>query len=102
MLRKTVAEVLKKRHFINVASSDLHGKPNGVSKFILKSDTNYIYLVDYSLSRTYSNIKTNPRVSLSFFDVEALLGYQINGPVEIIEVGPVIQIDSFSGGKVFN
>jgi cysteine-rich repeat protein len=35
----------------------------------------------------WENIKMNPRVSLSFMDNDALLGYQLNGSVEIIDSG---------------
>lgn len=88
MLIKRVNEFLRKRTFLNVATATLDGKPNTVSKLILKVEDNFIYLVDYSIGRTYTNVKANPQVSLSFFDVESLSGYQINGPVELIEKGP--------------
>jgi len=87
MLNKRLFEFLKKRTFLNVGTSTLDGKPNNVSKLLLKAENNHIYLVDYSIGRTYSNLKLNPRVSLSFFDLDKLVGYQINGPVEIIEKG---------------
>lgn len=89
MLTKRAYEFLKKRTFLNVATAMLDGKPNNVSKLILKTEDNFVYLVDYSIGRTYENIKANPRVSLSFFDVDNLVGYQINGPVELIEEGPI-------------
>ena len=89
MLTKRVHEFLKKRTFLNVATATLDGKPNNVSKLILKIEDNFIYLVDYSIGRTYGNVRSNPRVSLSFFDLDKLIGYQINGPVELIEKGPV-------------
>jgi len=69
------------------ATASLDGKPNNISKLILKVEDNFIYLIDYSIGRTYNNIKMNPRVSLSFFDVDNLSGFQINGPVQLIEKG---------------
>jgi len=86
MLR-TVTEIIKARNFINVATCDDKRRPNGVSKLIVKIEGNTIVLVDYTIGRTYANLKINPHVSLSFFDLERLRGYQINGPVEIIERG---------------
>ncbi len=86
-MNKIVNEFLKRRAFINVATSSPDAKPNTVSKLILKVENNHIYLVDYTFGRTYSNVKDNPRMSLSFFDPERLVGYQINGPVEIVEKG---------------
>jgi predicted pyridoxine 5'-phosphate oxidase superfamily flavin-nucleotide-binding protein len=82
-----VTEIIKTRNFINVATCDKSGRPNGVSKLIVKVEGNTLVLVDYAVSRTYGNLKLNPFVSLSFFDVESLKGYQINGPVEIIAEG---------------
>ncbi len=83
--------LLEKREFISVASCDAQGKPNAAPKFILKIKDNLIYLVDYTLGRTYANLKVNPRVSLSFMDTESLAGYQLNGTAEFIETGPEYQ-----------
>lgn len=88
MISKKINELLKLRAFISVATSDLHGRPNAAPKFLLKTENNFIFLVDYIIGRTWENIKINPRVSLSFVDTDTLVGYQINGPVEIIDKGP--------------
>ncbi|MDD5254567.1 MAG: pyridoxamine 5'-phosphate oxidase family protein [Candidatus Omnitrophica bacterium] len=87
MLTK-VRTLLEKREFISVATSDKQGKPNAAPKFILKLDGNFIYLVDYTMGRTYANLKANPRISLSFMDTESLAGYQVNGGAGLIESGP--------------
>lgn len=92
MLTKRVHEFLKKRTFLNVATATPDGKPNNVSKLILKVEEHFVYLVDYAIGKTYTNVKVNPRVSLSFFDLENLVGFQINGPVELIEKGPVYDL----------
>ncbi|MFA5411682.1 MAG: pyridoxamine 5'-phosphate oxidase family protein, partial [Candidatus Omnitrophota bacterium] len=70
---------------------DLEARPNAAPKFLLKVEASHIYLVDYILGTTFRNIKVNPRVSLSFFDSDALTGYQINGNVRIIDGGPEYQ-----------
>lgn len=87
MLSKTVTELLKQRHFINVATCDREGKPNAIPKFILKVEGNHIFLVDYTIGRTYANLKNNPRISLCFFNTDIVKGFQINGTVEVIEKG---------------
>ncbi len=87
MLAKKIAEFLQKREFISVATCDFEGRPNAAPKFLLKIENNFIYLVDYSLSKTWENLKINPRVSLSFVDTNTLVGYQVNGKVEIIDKG---------------
>ena len=87
MINKTVKALIESRDFISVATSDLDNRPNAAPKFLLKIQGNFIYLVDYSVARTYQNLIVNPRVSLSFFENSTLIGYQINGRVEIIANG---------------
>ncbi len=87
MIRVKICELLKNREFISIATCDFHGKPNAASKFILRVDQQYIFLVDYIIGRTYHNLKVNNKASLSFFDTATLTGYQINGHVEVVEEG---------------
>jgi len=91
MINKNIKMLLESREFISVASCDLDGRPNAAPKFLLKVESSYIYLVDYIIGRTFRNIKINPRVSISFFDINTLVGYQINGQVEIIDSGTEYQ-----------
>lgn len=83
----TIKDLLKDREFISVATCNLRNLPNAAPKFLLKIDGSFIYLIDYTHSRTWENLKDNPQVSLSFMDTETLIGYQINGLVEIISKG---------------
>jgi predicted pyridoxine 5'-phosphate oxidase superfamily flavin-nucleotide-binding protein len=87
MISKKIVELLKNREFISVATCDFAGRPNAAPKFILKFESNFIYLIDYTIGKTWENLKINPRVSLSLMDTDNLTGYQINGPVQIIESG---------------
>jgi predicted pyridoxine 5'-phosphate oxidase superfamily flavin-nucleotide-binding protein len=87
MLNKKVLEILESRTFISVATCDSGGRPNAASKFLLKVEGDFLYLIDYTIGRTFTNLKSNPRLSLSFFDTVSLVGYQINGRVEVIESG---------------
>ena len=86
-MNKKVSDLLKIREFVSVATCDLEGHPNAAPKFILRLENNFIYLVDYSIGRTSQNLKVNPRISISFMDNDTLMGYQLNGPVEIINQG---------------
>jgi hypothetical protein len=88
MLPKKLAELLENREFISVATCDFKGRPNAAPKFLLKFKNNFIYLVDYTIGLTWKNLKVNPKASLSLMDPDTLIGYQINGSVEIIEKGP--------------
>jgi len=87
MIIKGISEILGKIEFINVATSDLKGRPNVAPKFVLKYDDKFIYLVDHVIGRIYNDLKINPRVSLAVIDLDSLTGYQLNGTVEIIESG---------------
>jgi len=82
-----IKRILTKREFISVATSDFSGRPNAAPKFFLKLEHGFVYLVDYTIGRTWENLKSNPRVSLSLMDTDSLYGYQINGSVEIIDKG---------------
>ncbi len=87
MINKIVKELIESREFISVATSDLEARPNAAPKFLLKVEKDFIYLVDYIIGRTFENLQINPKVSLSFIDSFTLIGYQINGKVEIIDSG---------------
>lgn len=87
MLTKEIIKILEKREFVSVATCDFDGRPNAAPKFLLRVDGDTIYLVDYSIGMTWQNIKINPRVSLSFIDNSTLQGYQLNGPVRLVDKG---------------
>lgn len=89
-LPEKLAALLRKREFLSVATSDSGGVPNAAPKFVLKTEGRYIYLVDYTIGRTFENLKANPRISLSLTDPKTLFGYQINGSVAIIERGKAL------------
>lgn len=87
MVTDKISKLLASREFISVASCDFSGRPNVAPKFFLKLEGQFIYLIDYVLGTSYENIKLNPRVSISLMDLDNLIGYQMNGEVEIIEHG---------------
>ncbi|TAM41414.1 pyridoxamine 5'-phosphate oxidase family protein [bacterium] len=87
MINKGVKELIESREFISVATCNLEAIPNAAPKFLLKVEGDYIYLVDYIIGSTFRNLQVNPRASLSFLDSNSLMGYQINGRVEIIDSG---------------
>ena len=87
MLPKELVDLLEKREFISVATSDFKGRPNAAPKFILKIEDNCIYLVDYTIGTTWRNLKINPQISMSLVDTRTLKSYQLNGRVKIISRG---------------
>ncbi len=88
---KNLLTFLSKGKFVNVATCSLERMPNVAPKLVAKVEKNIIYLVDYVMGRSYSNLKENPRVSLSFIDNRRLTGYQLNGSVDILEKGEEFQ-----------
>jgi hypothetical protein len=88
MQNAKIKGLLENREFVSVATCDFQGRPNAAPKFILKLEHNFVYLVDYTIGKTWENLKINPKASLSFMDSDTLTGYQINGAVEILESGP--------------
>jgi predicted pyridoxine 5'-phosphate oxidase superfamily flavin-nucleotide-binding protein len=86
-VHKKIAELLKEREFISVGTADFAGRPNVAPKFLLKIENNTFYFVDYIIGTTFRNLQINPRASISFMDTNSLVGYQLNGPVEVIDAG---------------
>lgn len=82
-------EILKTNEFVAVATANKKGKPHSAPKFLLKINGRMVYFIDYSLGRTFENLKVNPEVSLSFINVDSLYGYRLNGKVDILEKGKI-------------
>jgi hypothetical protein len=89
MISKKLDEILKKREFAYVATVNSKGAPNAAPKFLLKKEDHFLYLIDHVMGMTYDNLKINPRASVAVMDPNTLIGYQINGFVEIIEKGKI-------------
>jgi predicted pyridoxine 5'-phosphate oxidase superfamily flavin-nucleotide-binding protein len=87
MITKKINELLQNREFVSVATCAADCRPNVAPKFVLKLEQRFLYLIDYVLGTTYRNIQSNPRASVSIMDTESLIGYQLNGSVQIIESG---------------
>lgn len=87
LLNKEVRGFLKNKEFVSVGTCDFDGRANVAPKFLLKIENDHIYLADYVIGRTWKNLKVNPKASLSTVNMDILTGYQINGPVEIIDKG---------------
>jgi predicted pyridoxine 5'-phosphate oxidase superfamily flavin-nucleotide-binding protein len=80
-------KILKTREFVSMATAEKSGKPNSAPKLLLKIEGKIVYFIDYSIGKTAENLKANPEASLSFFDIDSLIGYRLNGKVSIIEKG---------------
>lgn len=48
---------------------------------------NQVFFLDYRFTQTYANITQNRKLSVSFMDEEAFVGYRFNGTCQVIESG---------------
>jgi uncharacterized pyridoxamine 5'-phosphate oxidase family protein len=84
MIAKRLQELFKNTRFIYLSTCDMSGNPNAVPKYLLKIEGDNLYVVDYVFGRTWKNIKVNNKVSIAVMNTETLIGYRINGLVEIV------------------
>ena len=81
--------LLKGKEFISLATASLEGEPHATPKFIFKIKKRFIYLIDYAIAKSATNLRQNPRAALSFMDLTNLEGYRISGSAQVIENGKV-------------
>ena len=84
-----IAELLEKRPFVSVATATRDGHPNAAPKFFFRAKGDFIYLLDYVLGKTVLNLQENPRVSVSFMDLDNLEAYRLNGTAKMIGEGRI-------------
>ncbi|HQP91145.1 MAG TPA: pyridoxamine 5'-phosphate oxidase family protein [Candidatus Omnitrophota bacterium] len=79
---------LENKEFIYVGTTNPDGRVNVAPKFLVKTENDNIYLADFVFGKTWENLQVNHYVSLATSDTDTLVGFQINGSVEIIDKGP--------------
>ncbi|HOW59826.1 MAG TPA: pyridoxamine 5'-phosphate oxidase family protein [Candidatus Omnitrophota bacterium] len=88
-ITEKIEQLLEKREFVSVATATRNGVPNTAPKFFFRAKGDYIYLIDYVIGKTITNLKENSLVSVSFMDYESLEAYRLNGKTQLIERGKV-------------
>jgi general stress protein 26 len=88
-ITEKLEEILEKREFVSIATVGHDGQPHSVPKFLYRGKGNFLYLLDYVVGKAISNLRENPKVSVSFMDLDTLEAYRMNGTAEVIEQGPV-------------
>lgn len=88
-ITEKLEEILGKREFVSIATVGHDGQPNSVPKFLYRGKGNFLYLLDYVIGKTVSNLRENPKTSVSFMDLDTLEAYRLNGTAQIIEKGPI-------------
>lgn len=88
-INEKLEELLEKREFVSIATVGRDGQPNSVPKFLFRGKGAFLYLLDYVVGKTISNLRENPKASVSFMDLDALEAYRLNGTAKVMEEGPV-------------
>lgn len=87
MIKQRALEILKQKEFVSIGTADKQGYPNAAPKLLLKIENGFVYLIDYTIAKTAANLKENPVASLSFMDIDNLVGYRLDGQVLLISEG---------------
>lgn len=87
MLTKELQDILFQRSslYVTVATCSLDGYPNAAPKMLVKYSRGKLYFVDVAFGVTYKNLKVNPRLSISFVDLEKLRTYRLKASVRVLE-----------------
>jgi len=84
-LTDEINQFLQNQSFTIVSSIDKDGSLHNACKGIVEIDRGgKIYLLDLYKSKTYENLKRNPRISLTAVDERTFKGYCLKGRAEII------------------
>lgn len=78
---------LRHQFFVSLATATRDGRPHTCPKLLLKFGDETVYLIDYLIAHSFDNIKSNPRVCITTFNVDEVLGYHLFGKAQIIEEG---------------
>jgi general stress protein 26 len=88
-INEALEAILEKREFVSIATVGNDGQPNSVPKFLYRGKGSFLYLLDYVAGKTITNLRENPKASVSFMDLDTLEAYRMNGTAKIIQKGPV-------------
>ena len=78
-------QFLNKQHYTIISTVDKNGAIHNSCKGIVEIDQQgRIYLLDLYKQKTYTNLKSNPNISLTVVDEHKFRGYSLKGKVKII------------------
>lgn len=84
---EAIRKFLEEADFVSLATSDRNGQPNAANNFILKVESDIIYIVDFIKGKAWENLRYNPFISLTVMDKDNLRDYRINGTATMLENG---------------
>jgi len=89
-ITEEVKEMVGRTKGFAVATTTKEGEPNVVpiafGKVLSKEE---VLLMDVFMKKTEENIKANPRVAISVWDMDTLAGYQLKGSARIETSGSI-------------
>lgn len=84
-LSDDVIHFFQNQGYVIVTTVDKDGTPHNSCKGIVSLNKNgSVYLLDLYKARTYSNLKNNPKISLTVVDEHRFQGYCLKGKARII------------------
>lgn len=92
LLNERMKEIFAKQGVFVLGTSDLKGIPNVVPVGAVKIlDDETILVSDQYFLKTLNNLKENPKVAMSFWEMEKGEGYQIKGEATIQTEGKIYE-----------
>ena len=91
-LNERMKDIFARQDIFALGTADLSGVPNVVPVGAVKIlDDETILVSDQYFSKTLNNLRRNPKVAMSFWDVDEHEGYQIKGEATIHTEGTVYE-----------
>ena len=92
MLNERMKEIFAKQGIFVLGTADLNGIPNVVPVGAVKIlDDETILVSDQYFLKTLSNLRENPKVAMSFWELDKGEGYQIKGEATIQTAGKIYE-----------
>jgi predicted pyridoxine 5'-phosphate oxidase superfamily flavin-nucleotide-binding protein len=92
LLNDRMKEIFAKQGIFVLGTADLKGVPNVVPVGAVKIlDDETILVSDQYFLKTLNNLKENPKVAISFWELEKGEGYQIKGEAAIHTKGKIYE-----------
>ncbi|MBN1570267.1 MAG: pyridoxamine 5'-phosphate oxidase family protein [Acidobacteria bacterium] len=92
LLNERMKEIFLKQNIFVLGTADLKGVPNVVPIGAIKIlDDETILISDQFFLKTLNNLKENPKVAISFWELEKGEGYQIKGDASIRTEGKIYE-----------
>ena len=72
---------IRQQEFVTIGTANLNNRPHTSLKMVLSAQGRELVLVEYRLGRSYRNLKENPLISISTFDIHRHAGLSYLWPL---------------------